>query len=68
MRSKTMSRDVLAKTIQRKLGYWQQVGEWALKVGQTPTVAKAAMHVRRLTYKLVSYEKTGKFRSRRRGT
>lgn len=68
MRSKTMSRDVLAKIIQRKLAYWQQVGEWALKVGQTPTVVKAAMHVRRLTYKLMSYEKTGKFKSMRRGT
>lgn len=61
-------RALLADDIQRKLGYWQQVGEEALKQGQTPTVAKAAMHVRRLTYKLVSYEKTGKFKSMRRGT
>lgn len=66
MRSKTEGRDLLAAEIKKKLGYWQYVGETALKQGQTPTVAKAAMHVRRLTYKLVSYEKTGKFKSMRR--
>ena len=66
MRGKTERRELLAGGIKRKLGYWQQVGEEALKQGQTPTVTKAAMHVRRLMYKLVSYEKTGKFRSKRK--